>query len=95
MKVYLVQNSYGSYEDGGTSIDKIFDSKDKAEAYILAVEARVAELEIIKNSLQDNDFDEKDKIYESEIERFNIDFPDTTWDEWDSNSFRVTERNVE
>lgn len=95
MKVYLVENSYGSYEDHCKSIDKIFKSKEKAEEYILAVKARIAELNVVQDSLLDNDFDEKDKIYESEIERFNQDFPDTYWDEWDGNYFSIKEMRVE
>lgn len=95
MKVYLVKNCYGSYGDLGTRIDKIFNSKEKAKNYITNVEARIAELKMVQDSLLDNDFDEKDKIYESEIERFNKDFPDSYWDEWDGNHFSITEREVE
>jgi hypothetical protein len=95
MKVYLVQNTSGSYDGTWVCIDKIFDCKNKAEKYVLAVEARIAELDIVKDSLLDNDFDEKDKIYESEIEMFNTDFPDTNWDEWDGNRFQIIERDVE
>jgi hypothetical protein len=91
----LVENSSGSYEDRWTHIDKIFDTRQKAQEYIEKVLNRIYDLNIISDSLLDNDFDEKDKIYESEIERFKVDFPDSHWDEWEGNTFRIIEKDVE
>lgn len=34
MKVYLVKKSWGSFDDYGTTIDKVFIDKAKAEDYI-------------------------------------------------------------
>lgn len=34
MKVYLVQKSWGSFDDYGTRIDKVFIDKAKAEDYV-------------------------------------------------------------
>ena len=34
MKVYLVQKSWGSFDDYGTTIDKVFIDKAKAEDYV-------------------------------------------------------------
>ena len=34
MKVYLVQKSWGSFDDYGTTIDRVFIDKAKAEDYV-------------------------------------------------------------
>lgn len=95
MKVYLIENLYGSYDDTTRNIDKIFNTKQKAKDYIANVESRMKNLEIIADSLSTDDFDERDDIYESEIDRFRTDFPDSHWDRWDGNHFSIVEREVE
>lgn len=95
MKVYLVQNSYGSYDGSHTSIDKIFDSKQKAEDYISAVKSRIEQLKVLHNNMSDNGHDENDDIYDNAAILFNIDFPDSYYDAWDGNNFSINEIGVE
>lgn len=95
MKVFLVENSYSSYVDRYTSIDKIFDSRAKAQEYIENVLNRMHDLKQIYDKLLDTDFDEKDNTFDVALEKFEADFPDTYWDSWDGNIFTIKEIGVE
>lgn len=95
MKVYLVKNTYGSYEDVGQSIDKIFDTSAKADDYIKTIISRMYDLKELHNNLSDTGHDEHDDIYDKALERFYIDFPDSSYDSWDGNTFTILVREVE
>lgn len=95
MKIYLVQNSSGSYEDRFVHIDKIFDNSAKAQGYIESVLNRMSDLKKLFNNMSDDGHDENDDIYDKALDQFNEDFPDTHYDSWDGNRFQIIERDVE
>lgn len=95
MKVYLVVNTYGSYEDVAQSIDKIFDTAEKADQYVKNVKARIEELKKLFNNMSDTGHDENDSIYDKAVDQFDADFPDTYYDTWDGNYFHILEHEVE
>jgi len=93
MKVFLVENSYGSYDSFYTSVDKIFKTRIQTEDYITKVREKIKELKVLYDNLSDDRYDKTYTVYYNVIEQFNIDFPDTIYDI--SNSFRITERELE
>lgn len=96
MKIYLVKNYYGSYDSSVESIDKVYKTQKQAEDYIEAVKLRIKELEILYNNLSDiGHHDENDDIYDKAMEKFDVDFPDTYYDNWDGNLFNIITMDVE
>jgi hypothetical protein len=96
MKIYLVQNTSGSYENSWEHIDKVFNSKAKAQQYIESILNRMSDLKKLFNKMSsDNITDEHDVAYEKASDQFSIDFPDSNYDSWDGNRFQIIERYLE
>lgn len=95
MIVYLVQNTYGDPCESVTDIDKIFDSRGKAQGYIESFLNRMSDLEKLYDNMSDDGHDENDDIYDKALSQFYIDFPDTHYDGWDGNRLTIIERDVE
>jgi len=95
MKVYLVLNHYGSYDSSYVSTDKIFSTNMKAVDYVSKVKLRIEELKSLYNNMSDHGHDENDDIYQLAEDKFDEDFPDTYFDNWDGNLFTIAERDLE
>lgn len=95
MKIYLVQNTSGSFEDTWERIDKVFDSRAKAQQYVETILNRIYDLNQLRDKIHHEEFNEADIAYEKGLVQFEVDFPDSHYDSWDGNRFQIIERDVE
>jgi hypothetical protein len=95
MKIYLVQNTAGAYDGTWVNIDKIYNSREKAQQYIESILTRIYDLEHMRDKLHFEQINEADDIYEAALTQITLDFPDSHYDSWDGNSFQIIERDIE